>query len=159
MDCTCRVTSPRHRRVSSRRLSELELECELQVAVVRVCARDLAHRRRPDILVRKSEERRVRQVECVQPELDVEAVAEAIVLHEREIEAGLARSVENASSRIPVGVRRRRHEVIRVEPQLPVGIVEFARAGAVRPARRAIVDAGVQVHGERTAVFPFQRTG
>ena len=66
-------------------------------------------------------------------------------LRQRCVEVDVARRVQDAAARVAVGVRRRRDEIGRVEPRVHRRVVERARADAVRPARRAVVDAGLQV--------------
>ena len=72
-------------------------------------------------------------------------------LRQRRVEVDVARAVEDAAAAVAVGVGRRRDEVARVVPQIDRRVVQLARPDAVRPARRAVVDAGLHEDGERPA--------
>src|SRR5579871_6716158 len=98
--------------------SKFELQPELQVAIIRVGRSDLPHGARSDVGVREAEVRAVGQIEGIQAELDVEALADAVVLDKGNVEAHLARRIQHASRRISVGVGLGRREVVRVEPEL-----------------------------------------
>ena len=90
---------------------KLELQCELQVAIVRIGRSDLAHRWRPDVLVREAEEGRVCDVEGVKPELDVVAFLETVVLHKGRVNVYLSGAVQDAAPGVAISIRRRSGEV------------------------------------------------
>ena len=113
--------------------------------------RDPPGGRRVEVLVRKTKPGVIEQVERVPPELDVALTGDGKALRERRIEVHVARPVENASATIAIGIRRRRREVSGVVREIHRRTIELARADAIRPAGRAVVDAVLHEHGERTA--------
>src|SRR5262245_1845256 len=116
-------TSPRLRvPVSRRPSSETQLHSQLDLPhrAVEEQRRNPTRARRADGVARRGELRMIERVEEFDLELALEALAEAGVLDQREVEVGLSGRPQGVAASVPIGSRlvRRYHESTRIEPSV-----------------------------------------
>src|SRR5215813_9059625 len=82
------------------------------------CRADAAKGWRPQEVIREIQIRMIEKVESLSPKLEIQALGQRRVLHQRRIQVLIAGSRENISAGIAKGARSRKDKSARVEPTL-----------------------------------------
>src|SRR2546425_84410 len=125
---------------------KLNLQCQLNIAVVSDRGCYLAHGPGADSGIGKTELRMVEEIESIRAQLYLPSLVDGNVFDQRRIEVHLPGRIQNAATYIAVRVRRRRHKIGRIEPQIHGRMFLGSLASTIWPAGRAVINPGCEIY-------------